>query len=858
MCAKAAIKVERRACSAQKFKGYFSPRTKIFNFTTPPSESPTGTASLMTLASTEYVSVGGNRNTSAAHWDCDSGDFAFGVDQNVAIWKPHFDKSQRIVSAVLRGHDDKITAVKYGRGLDGDSRLLITGSANGKLQVWRSQTAELESGRCTASVKAHEGSLNAIAALPHANYVFTAGADATVRLWEFGSGALSLLHEIVLKPRHIPLTLALGGSHSASDGMFLAVGGTCNSIQVFALTRKSHAWHHELQATLSGHEGWIRSLDLRFPRGPAEKDMVLASASQDKYVRLWRIHDGAVDGEPVEPLVDGVASFEETLTSKVQTIDLPGGKYTITFEALLVGHEDWVYTAAWNPYEDSLQLLTASADNSLMIWEPDPVSGIWVSAVRLGEISGQKGATTATGSAGGFWVGLWSPDGQAVASLGRTGSWRLWEGDTKLQYWTQKAGVSGHVGPVAGLAWNKNGDYLLSTGADQTTRLHAEWKRQSKKTWHELSRPQIHGYNINCLTSTGPNQFVSGADEKLLRVFNEPRAVASMMARVCKIGAPDLDSMAEAANMPVLGLSNKAIEAAGEAGPGEGGDDEAAENGNMATAGRDVLNIDEPPSEDVLARHTLWPEHEKLYGHGYEISEVASNDDGTLVATACKASSTDHAVIRLYNTSDWHEIKPPLSAHSLTVTRLQFSPDPHKYLLSVGRDRQWTVFQQSAESMETWTLVEKNPKAHSRMILDAAWSQSAQSCFFATAGRDKVVKVWQLEGTKFVLRTSVSRQLPVTSIAFTCNKEQRLACLAVGQEDGQISIHVLENLTVKLVASTDIDVAVCPSKAVTRLAWRPAGAEHADDGADGSQLAVASADSSVRIIQIGWESNMPP
>ena len=840
---------------------HIAPRTNVFNFTTSlatPFGTPSGKTLLMTLTSTDYVSVGGNRNTSAADWDCETGDFAFGADQNVAIWKPHFDQSQRIVSTVLRGHDDKITAVKYGRGKDGDSRLLTTGSANGKLQVWCARKVESESWLCTASVKAHEGSLNAIAALPHAHYFFTAGADATVRLWGFESDTLSLLHEIVLKPRYIPLTLALGEfrSDETARGMFLAVGGTRNSIQVFAVTTQVRTWHHELQATLSGHEGWIRSLDLRFPRGPAEKDMILASASQDKYVRLWRIHDDAADSEPVKPLVDGVASFEETLTNKIQTIDLPGTKYIITFEALLVGHEDWVYTAAWNPYRDSLQLLTASADNSLMIWEPDPASGIWVSAARLGEISGQKGATTATGSAGGFWIGLWSPNGQAVASLGRTGSWRLWENGMELQYWTQKSGVSGHVGPVAGLAWNKKGDYLLSTGADQTTRLHAEWKRDSKKTWHEFSRPQIHGYNLNCVTSTGPNQFVSGADEKLLRVFNEPRAVASMMARLCKIGAPDLDSMAEAANMPVLGLSNKAIEAADEAVPGEDRDDEAAEYGNMATAGRDVLKIDEPPSEDVLARHTLWPEHEKLYGHGYEISEVASNDDGTLVATACKASSTDHAVIRLYNTSNWHEINPPLSAHSLTVTRLQFSPDPHKYLLSVSRDRQWTVFQQSAESMETWTLVEKNPKAHSRMILDAAWSQSAQSCFFATAGRDKLVKVWQLEGAKFVLTTSISRQLPITSIAFTCDREQRLACLAVGEEDGQISIHVLNDLTLELVASTDIDVAVCPSKAVTRLAWRPAGAEHADADADAddSQLAVASADSSVRIMQVGWES----
>jgi elongator complex protein 2 len=808
----------------------------------------------MTLSTSDYISVGGNRNTSAADWDCETGQFAFGADQNVAIWKPHFDHSQRGVSTLLRGHDDKVTSVKYTRGLVDDSCLIITGSADGELRVWCSRNADPQVWRCAASVKAHDGSLNAIANLPNRPLFSTAGADATVKLWNLESDTVSLLHVIALKPRYIPLALALGEFFPGenSDGIFLVAGGTRNPIQIFSLKKPSDAWQHELQVSLSGHEGWIRSLALRLPLGPTESDILLASASQDKYIRLWRIHKGGANVLENKPPVDRSTGFEQTLSNKVQTIQVPGAMYSITFEALLVGHEDWIYTAAWNHYQDSLQLLTASADNSLMIWEPDPTSGIWVSTARLGEISGQKGATTATGSAGGFWIGLWSPDGQAVTCLGRTGSWRLWENDTKLQYWTQKPGVSGHVGAVTGLTWDNYGEYLLSTGADQTTRLHAEWRREPHTTWHEFSRPQIHGYNLNCVAGIGPNQFVSGADEKLLRVFNEPRAVANMMTRLCEIDAPNLGSMAEAANMPVLGLSNKAIEAADEATPARDRDHEAAQNGEIPNSGHDVLDIDEPPSEDVLARHTLWPEHEKLYGHGYEISEVASNDDGMFVATACKASSIDHAVIRLYNTKDWHEIKPPLSAHSLTVTRLQFSASPHTFLLSVGRDRQWTVFQQSGTSTETWTLFDNNAKAHSRMILDAAWLPSSQHCVFATAGRDKLVKVWQLEGAAFVYKITISRQLPITSIAFTCDKEQRLTCLAIGEENGQISIHVLDVATLKLVTSMDIDMAICPSKTVTRLAWRPQSTENA--AADCSQLAIASADSSVRVTRVRWES----
>ena len=98
--------------------------------------------------------------------------------------------------------------------------------------------------------------------------------------------------------------------------------------------------------------------------------------------------------------------------------------FSISFEALLLGHEDWIYSICWNKDLLSLQLLSASADNSLVIWEPEYGSGIWICRDRLGEVSVQKGSTTATGSTGGFWIGLWANLGNAIVGLGRTGMWR--------------------------------------------------------------------------------------------------------------------------------------------------------------------------------------------------------------------------------------------------------------------------------------------------------------------------------------------------------------------------------------------------------------------------------------------------
>ena len=46
----------------------------------------------------------------------------------------------------------------------------------------------------------------------------------------------------------------------------------------------------------------------------------------------------------------------------------------------------------------------------------------------------------------------------------------------------------------------------------------------------------------------------------------------------------------------------------------------------------------EPPVEAHLLQNTLWPETQKLYGHGYEIYCMASSPDSRYIASACKVS----------------------------------------------------------------------------------------------------------------------------------------------------------------------------------------------------------------------------
>ena len=680
-------------------------------------------------------------------------------------------------------------------------KIILSGSVDQTVRIWCCSIKPGHNFKSKVILTGHTGSINCLAVLAESGIFASGAADGTVRIWSLlfseDNFIAKLLQKIVISPRFFPLALALDCLVITSAPV-LAVGGTKSIIQIFVAEKDEEHISFSLKATLTGHEAWIRSLDFA-QESSTDNDLLLASASQDRYIRLWRVHCG----ERLPVTISSVYNLSpellgKSLSNKVHPFEVVGSRYSLTFEALLLGHEDWIYTTSWKRRHGQLQLLSASADNSLAIWELDVSSGIWVCATRLGEISAQKGSTSATGSTGGFWIGLWSPDGNAVVSLGRTGSWRIWKSDTEQNRWTQGLGVSGHVKSVKSISWSENGSCLLSTSSDQTTRLHAEWKNNMDHSWHEFTRPQIHGYDLNCVKFLNQFQFISGADEKLLRVFTMPRAIAEILEKLCGSTTKSNAEMPDAANIPVLGLSNKAVDIL------EDGDSEADNNiyesqtidPESIIRKRTISHI-HPPLEGQLARHTLWPEKEKLYGHGYEISAVTASHNGAVVATACKASSLEHAVIRLYETFGWREVKPALKSHLLTVTCLRFT-DEDSLLLSVGRDRQWTVFIRDESNIESYKLKASNPKGHSRMILSASWAPSTVGRCFVTAGRDKLVKVWGEQSETFECKAVITTSMAASSLDFLPELIGQSLVLAIGTETGDLLIARLNAGTLDL------------------------------------------------------------
>nr|XP_006635894.1 PREDICTED: elongator complex protein 2 [Lepisosteus oculatus] len=817
------------------------------------------------IAETCFVSCCANRTPNVLSWGR-GGIVAFGTCNSVALYHP----KRRTIFATLNGHTGRVNAVKWVLRNDcGAETELVSGGSDNQVLVWEVQDGKFtKSGQC-------EGHTRAVCAVD-AIYldvdsrqllIASAASDSTVKIWmkqdsktqclqtlPFGNGFMMDLSLALLPGTRVPI---------------LACGGDDCRIHLF--TRQEEQFEKAL--SLLGHEDWIRGVAWAVRDG----EVLLASCAQDCLIRMWKVLAKSDIGEDLDEETIKMKEFVFSVKLKDSSLS-----FAVTLETVLAGHENWVYGVCWQPsflrdgiVQQPMRLLSASMDKTMILWAPDEESGVWLEQVRVGEVGGNTL---------GFYGCQMSPDGSMILAHAFHGALHLWYQDlSKEGEWSPGVVVSGHFNSVQDLSWDPDGEFLVSVGADQTARLFTPWKKknQTEVTWHEISRPQIHGYDMQCLAMVGRFQFVSGADEKVLRVFRAPRNFVENFSNIT--GTPleklwcstDTTDLPEGASTPALGLSNKAV-FQGDLVP-QGSEDEGQFNtvsDQYKESYFQPLSLTEPPPEDHLLQNTLWPEVQKLYGHGYEMFCVASNNARTVVASACKASKPEHAAILLWSTSSWKQLLS-LPLHSLTVTQMAFSPD-NRFLLAVSRDRTWSLWRQQedihTDSEPCYTLythTHKNNSVHTRIIWACDWSPDSK--YFVTASRDKKVIIWgegscdeNVEKNCQLMVCPRSSVLDVgdaaTAVSF-CPMQypDGSYILSVGLECGRIALYKWKLLTdpsagTDWIKCGEMDEFQRHALSVKRLRWRPVGgrAGHADDTGDSgwTQLASAGADHCIKIFNI--------
>lgn len=388
---------------------------------------------------------------------------------------------------------------------------------------------------------------------------------------------------------------------------------------------------------------------------------------------------------------------------------------------------------------------------------------------------------------------------------------------------------------VVDSSWAHDGSFLLTVSTDQTARIFSSCKSEQSNIWCEIARPQIHGHDFSCVemlkSDGGTYRYTSGSEEKVLRLFESPQAfLDTLFVAHGKSVKGTHTGKALGAKLPALGLSNKAIIEDSEEVPektngscmGPDGYDTGADL--APTSAPSVVTC--PPLEEHLSQNTLWPETNKLYGHGNDLFCVASDPKGRFLASASRAQSASTAGIIIWDTMSWTQICT-LEGHTLTVTCLEFSPCG-EFLASVGRDRRLCIFKTHSTGYSRVSSI----KAHSRVLWGVTWSPDSNYIF--TASRDSTIKCWRVQGDGRMEDT------PVATVS--CGSSPRTLAsslgssgdilLASGLEDGKIEIFNVSNkgnvVSIDLISA--IPTWLQHAGAVRRVLWRPSTQSHDKQG----------------------------
>lgn len=844
-----------------------------------------------------FISIGCNRIAGCSQWGKNN-IFAYAAQKFVALYDPIKNK----VIATLKGHSERVNGVRWIPH-DSDSNFghehqLVSVGVDGLLIVWtlNKESFQYESHQV---LKNHSQSVTSVSVISNTecSFIGCTSADGTVSIWSRGNSSNSesfVLNSVLSFGNKMMESCALSFLPNSSIPC-VVTGGLDFVIHVYLPTNTINQEYTEFKqaCVLQGHEDWIRAMEFTTLD---DGSVMLASASQDYRVRLWKFSKLQQNGssqinDPSENSLLSSDSRKVVGNKKGMALSKSGHiirvadqselSYSVIFEALLTGHEDWVHSVNWHPkikdettgvVTQPLQLLTSSMDRTMMIWEPHAESGIWIDKVRMGEFGGLSGLFGQMGYFGGYFA----PGGTMVMGHGYHGSFHLWKYETETNEWVPRVSISGHANAVMDCSWDPHQNYFVSTSVDQTTRLFAPWVH-NQNSWHEIGRPQIHGYDLMCMTFVNAEKehvLVTGADEKVLRVFEAPASFLQSLQNISGVQSDMTVDRALGASVPALGLSNKPIQS-GEQDPNTKHEFRSIMDEDDESVFVPVT-LEQPPFEQTLLQNTLWPETQKLYGHANELVCVSSNNKGSIIASACKAKTADVAAIRLWDTNTWRQLDV-LQGHSLTVTQISFSPND-KYMISVSRDRHLIMYEQQElqNGGITYTPVIKS-KAHERIVWGCSWSYDNN--FVITGSRDKTVKIWKMDNIEeakkiylasaskitdeesddkpkkkksvspFPLLAKMSFDSPVTACEFVDFKKyghvvpEHQYLFAVGLEDGNIVIcTIVDGTTPEIVCK--IEPQLCHVETVRRLQWRQIKKENDQYS---WQLVSCSTDTSVRL-----------
>jgi WD40 repeat protein len=299
---------------------------------------------------------------------------------------PRVSPAAKRVELIVRARvelGEYVTALAVGA--DG---LVVVGLGDGQLVG-----IELPKGRERFRVAAHPGGVLGLAVSPDGQRIATCGGEPTARLWSATGAAIAALpaggrawvehvawspdgaHVAIAAGRAVRVWTATGAPRLESEALPSTVAGLAWRADSAGLAAIAYGGVHLLPLLEGGvarHLAWKGSL-ISVAWSPDGK--ILACGSQDASVHFWRLpagKDSEMTGYPAKPKAlawDRESSLLATGGDAAVTVwDFRGKGPEGSRPIQLAAHEGLCTQLAFHPKKG--QLASASADSSVLLWEP--------------------------------------------------------------------------------------------------------------------------------------------------------------------------------------------------------------------------------------------------------------------------------------------------------------------------------------------------------------------------------------------------------------------------------------------------------------------------------------------------------